>query len=86
LASLRSVFHLALAFGEFRRGRASGPARTSMPSFGHDMAFLPAGNEPSAAAMRDQEFALSARLLGISECLWAGLWLVWWAWRSPPWS
>jgi hypothetical protein len=56
----------------------------SVPSFGHDMAFLPAGNEPSAATMSDQELAQSARLLGIFECLCAGLWLVWWAWRSPP--
>jgi len=55
-----------------------------MPSFGPDMAFLPAGNEPSAATMGDQEFAGIGRLLGISECLCAGLWLVWWAWRSPP--
>jgi len=26
----------------------------SVPSFGHDMAFLPAGSEPSGATMGDQ--------------------------------
>jgi hypothetical protein len=29
----------------------------SVPSFGHDMAFLPAGNEPSGAMMGNQEVA-----------------------------
>jgi len=37
--------------------RPPGAARTSMPSSGHDMAFLPAGNEPSAATIGDQELA-----------------------------
>jgi hypothetical protein len=36
---------------------ATGAARTSMPLSGHDMAFLPAGNEPSAATIGDQELA-----------------------------
>ncbi len=35
----------------------TGAAGTSMQSFGHDMAFLPAGNEPSAATIGDQELA-----------------------------
>jgi hypothetical protein len=33
-----------------------------MSSFGHDMAFLPAGNEPSGATMGDQEGAGIGRL------------------------
>jgi hypothetical protein len=37
--------------------RPPGAARTSMPSSGHDIAFLPAGNEPSAATIGDQELA-----------------------------
>ena len=82
--ALRSGIPLNLVLKAFQRGPATVPARMSVPSFGHDMAFLPAGNEPSAATMRDQELAQSARLLGISECLCAGLRLVWWAWRSPP--